>query len=214
MTKARRQADAAAKCIARPATTNTEPVAGGTALRLPPAMPMEEWQEVGRKIFGAADSSAWWLGDWLIYGRTTYPDRYRHAVEETLLDYQTLRNYAWVARRYVPRRRRPTLSFQHHAELAGLPEAEQEHWMDRAERLNWSKSFLRSRVRAARLGEEPVPAVEPAEPRVDIQVKLAKDRQTRWSHAASAANQDLQTWAMSILDDAAELVLELRPASA
>ncbi|WP_217503333.1 LmbU family transcriptional regulator [Streptomyces lunaelactis] len=179
------------------------PVAEGTALQLPPSIPLEEWQDIGRKIFGAADSTSWWLGDWLAYGRSTYPDRYRRAVEETLLDYQTLRNYAWVSRRYAPRRRRATLSFQHHAELASLPEAEQEYWMDRAERLNWSKSFLRNRVRAARQGEEPA-AVEA---RVDIHLNLPQERRTRWSQAASAAEQDLQSWAMSMLDDAAAHIL-------
>ncbi|MER7111549.1 LmbU family transcriptional regulator [Streptomyces sp. NPDC000229] len=175
-------------------------VARSTALHLPPAIPLDEWQDIGKKISGAAESSAWWLGDWLIYGRSAYPDRYRHAVEETLLDYQTLRNYAWVARRYVPRRRRPTLSFQHHAELAGLPEDEQEFWLDRAERLNWSKSFLRSRVRAARQGEEGTAAVES---RMQIQLNLPQDRWQRWSQAASAAEQDLQSWAMARLDAAA-----------
>lgn len=174
-----------------------DPVARSTSLRLPPAMPLDEWQSIGSRISGAADSSAWWLGDWLIYGRTAYPDRYRTAVEETLLDYQTLRNYAWVARRYVPRRRRPTLSFQHHAELASLPEDEQEFWMDRAERLSWSKNFLRSRVRAARQGEE---AASDAESRLHIQLSLPQDRWQRWSRAASTAGQDLQAWAMSHLD--------------
>ncbi len=166
---------------------------------------MDEWQDIGKRIFAAADSSAWWLGDWLIYGRSTYPDRYRRAVEETLLDYQTLRNYAWVARRFPPRRRRPALSFQHHAELASLPEDEQEYWMDRAEKLNWSKSFLRSRVRAARQREE---TGQEATTRMHIQMNLAQDRRRRWAAAASAAEQDLPTWAMSMLDDAAASVLQ------
>ena len=42
-----------------------------------------------------------------------------------MLDYQTLRNYAWVARRFAMSRRRDTLSFGHHAEVPALPEPEQ-----------------------------------------------------------------------------------------
>ncbi|MFF0744433.1 LmbU family transcriptional regulator [Streptomyces sp. NPDC004111] len=195
---------AAAPAVPAGSDAASAPVAEGTSLRLPPSLPLDEWQDLGRKIFGAADSSSWWLGDWLVYGRSAYPDRYRRAVEETLLDYQTLRNYAWVARRYAPHRRRAGLSFQHHAELASLPENEQEYWMDRAERLNWSKSFLRNRVRAARQGEEPA-AVEQ---RVDIHLNLPQERRDRWSQAALDAEQDLQTWAMSMLDDAAAHILK------
>ena len=49
------------------------------------------------------------------------------------LDYQTLRNYAWVARRFPAGRRRAGVSFAHHAEVARLPEPEQDYWLRRAE---------------------------------------------------------------------------------
>jgi hypothetical protein len=42
----------------------------------------------------------------------------------TGLDYQTLRNYAAVARRFELSRRRDNLSFHHHAELCALSESQ------------------------------------------------------------------------------------------
>lgn len=40
------------------------------------------------------------LGDWLAYGQAVYANRHRTAVERTSLNYQALRNYAWVARQF------------------------------------------------------------------------------------------------------------------
>src|ERR1700722_7401923 len=86
------------------------------SLALPPELPIEEWVHVGRQIAVIADSSAWWLGDWLLYGECSYPDRYRRAIEETSLNPQTLRNYAWVERKVPPSRLLDKLSVQHHME--------------------------------------------------------------------------------------------------
>ncbi|QFR02869.1 hypothetical protein F9278_28370 [Streptomyces phaeolivaceus] len=176
-----------------------------TSLDLPPSIPLDEWRRIGKQIFVVADSSAWWLGDWLIYGQSAYPDRYRRAIEETSLDYQTLRNYAWIARRFSPARRRAALSFQHHAEVASLQEREQDYWLERAERLGWSRNFLRNRLKGARQGEE---AKDKTIARMSIQMSVPKDRRQYWAQAASSAEQDLDTWAMSILDDAAATVLD------
>ncbi|MFB7632021.1 LmbU family transcriptional regulator [Streptomyces sp. NPDC056149] len=180
-----------------------------TTLELPSGISLDDWQRIGKQLYVAADSSAWWLGDWLIYGRSAYPDRYQRAVEETQLDYQTLRNYAWVARRFSPLRRRSGLSFQHHAELASLPESEQDYWLDRAERLSWSRNFLRARVKAAREGRPDDLVAQDAERiTLRIQVNVSRDRRLRWAQAAADADQDLQGWAMSILDYAAAAVLK------
>ena len=98
-----------------------------------------------------ADSSAWCLGDWVVFGASRYSDRYLRAIEQAGLEYQTLRNYAWVARRFESSRRREALSFQHHAEVASLPEPEQDLWLQRADAAQWSKTELRRRISAERL---------------------------------------------------------------
>lgn len=119
-------------------------------LELPATLEFGAWEQAGLKIARIADSSAWCLGDWLIYGQNVYAGRYRHAVAMAGLDYQTLRNYAWVARRFELCRRREGLSFQHHAEVAALSVADQDRWLDRAEQGGWSRNQLRSGIRAER----------------------------------------------------------------
>ncbi|GAA1937017.1 hypothetical protein GCM10009754_00040 [Amycolatopsis minnesotensis] len=170
-----------------------------TSLQLPPSMSLDEWRRVGREIFVISDSSAWWLGDWLIYGQSEYPNRYKRAIMETQLDYQTLRNYAWVARRYPATRRRAALSFQHHAELTSLPEHQQDEWLDRAEKFGWSRNELRNRVRAGRNSLQKTEDVTVRK----ILVNFPTDKQERWLKAAKNAEQDLLTWIVSSLDDAA-----------
>lgn len=118
-------------------------------LLLPRQLPFQAWLSIGSQLSAVANSSAWCLGDWLAYGETAYNGRYRDAIERTSLDYQTLRNYAWVARSFELSRRRDTLSFGHHAEVAALPEVEQDFWLRKAEELDWSRNQLRREVRAS-----------------------------------------------------------------
>src|SRR5262249_61684833 len=114
-------------------------------------MPFETWCEVGARVGFLHDASAWWIGDWLAYGVKTFPDRYRTAIEATGFEYQTLRNYAWVAGRFPPRRRHAGLSFGHHAEVAALDEVDQETWLMRSTTNAWARAELRRQLRAARL---------------------------------------------------------------
>jgi hypothetical protein len=99
---------------ARPGVAVLRP---GIGLALPARLPFERWLDIGMQLSAATTSVAWCLGDWLAFGERAYAGRYRQAVEATCLDYQTLRNYAWVARRFAMSRRPDTLSFGHHAEV-------------------------------------------------------------------------------------------------
>lgn len=164
-------------------------------------MPLDEWKRLGQQIFLINDSSAWWLGDWLVYGQVTFPDRYRRAVRETSLDYQTLRNYAWVARNICPNRRRAGLSFQHHAEVVALPENEQDSWLGKAEELRWSRNQLRGAIRDSRALPDARNAVAP----VGIQMTVAPERQQLWQGAANRRQCDLLEWIALTLDEAAQV---------
>ncbi|TDD37583.1 hypothetical protein E1287_08335 [Actinomadura sp. KC06] len=168
-------------------------------------MSLDAWRRLGRQIFLISDSSGWWLGDWLIYGQDQFPDRYRRALAETSLDYQTLRNYAWVARQFAPERRRDGLSFQHHAEVAGLPEPDQDIWLSRAERHGWSRNALRRHLQASReLGRATVEVT-------NIQVHVVAQRRDHWQRAADKKQQELVAWMVAILDEAAASTLEAAP---
>jgi hypothetical protein len=146
----------------------------------PQSLSERSWEQIGTSLRELTNSSAWWLADWLIYGEAAYGwKRYREAIERTGLDYQTLRNYAWVARRFQPSRRRDGLSFAHHAELARLGPAEQDYWLRKAEQQKWSRNELRRSVRTslAERGSETTAAVTDGEP-VEGVLQLAESAAT------------------------------------
>lgn len=163
-------------------------------MQLPAALPIDTWQRIGEQIAGLGNSSAWWLGDWLIHGECAYPNRYRQALAALRLDYQTLRNYAWVCRSVEAARRREKLSFQHHAEVAALPRAEQDVWLDRAVALRWSRNMLRKQLRK---GGEPMAG------RVTLRIVITPEQRHRWEAAASRVGRPLAEWMSDVLNKAA-----------
>ncbi|MFJ3090085.1 LmbU family transcriptional regulator [Streptomyces sp. NPDC086838] len=169
-----------------------------TRLRLPEDLALEAWCRIGDQILAVSDSSAWWIGDWLVFGQRKYRDRYQRAMKETLLDYQTLRNYAWVARKFVPQRRREDLTFQHHMEVASLPEEQQDHWLDFAVRLKWSKTELRRQIKASTAPDDP-----PGRAEVSLNLRLEETRVKRWELAARRNSTSLTEWISTVLDGAA-----------
>ena len=187
----------------------------GRGLQLPRQLSFDRWLGVGRRLSDFHSSSAWCLGDWLVYGEVAFEGRYREAIEQTSLDYQTLRNYAWVVRRFCLSRRRDSLSFGHHAEVAALPEVEQDFWLGKAEEFGWPVKRLRREVRAS-LSERsaagcPVrpggsrsdcPADE-AQATASLQIRLTPEQMHACQAAASRAGVTVQAWAVQSLDQAA-----------
>jgi hypothetical protein len=167
-----------------------------TSMQFDPLLPFESWQALGAKIGRHCNASAWWLGDWLAFGQNKYGRRYKDAIAVTGLDYQTLRNYAVVARRFEPSRRRDDCSFQHHADVCALPDDAQDLWLELAARRRWSKRELRRRVRAslmapARAGETTV-----------VRITVESQRERRWREAAERAECGLERWIVEALDAA------------
>jgi len=204
-------------------------------LELPRRLAFEAWLRIGTQLSAAVSSSAWCLGDWLVYGQAAFKGRYRDALEQTSLDYQTLRNYAWVARRFPVSRRRDNLSFGHHAETAALPEPEQDYWLRKAADQRWSRNQLRQEVRAslrerhtgtalAGAGQPPQPAhehVPPAgETRPDngpapgislqhgILITVTAGQLELCHRAAASHHLPLQAWAARTLNQAARQAIQ------
>jgi hypothetical protein len=166
-------------------------------------LPFDAWVAIGERISEVSVASGWWLGDWLVYGQHAYGERYRRALDATHLDYQTLRNYAWIARRFPPSRRRVSLSLQHHAEVAALPDATQDLWLQRAERLGWSRNQLRRR----RLEQRMRPAAEVPDDQVTCRITVGAGRQQRWREAAGLCDQEFAEWMIRAVDSAADEIL-------
>ncbi|MEU9169208.1 LmbU family transcriptional regulator [Streptomyces sp. NPDC048420] len=172
---------------------------------MPPDLSFADWASAGRKLARIADATCWCLGDWLAHGQTRFRGRYQRAAEEVGLNSQTLRNYAWLARKFSHDRRRPALSLQHHAEVAPLPVPEQDHWLRLAEERSWSRNELRRRIRTTRTAGTPgKPAPDSAaRPGRLPPLPVTVEEVTRWHSAAEQRATDLSTWMVQTLNDAA-----------
>jgi hypothetical protein len=170
-------------------------------LAFPKELTFDAWQQAGLRVARIVNSSAWYLGDWLVYGQQHYVDRYKRAIDLVGLDYQTLRNYAWVARKVEYPRRRQNLSFQHHAEVAALDPDDQSRWLLLAEQNDWSRNQLRHAVRgsdggAARDKRPVLPWVSVPDARVEA-----------WRRAAAEADVEFGAWVVMALDQVAGTAL-------
>jgi hypothetical protein len=185
-------------------------------LNLPRDLPFDTWLRIGRHLSVLATSSAWCLGDWLVYGEAAYSGRYRDAIERTSLDYQTLRNYAWVARCFSLSRRRDRLSFSHHLEVAALPEPEQDFWLRKAEEHGWSRNRLRREVRSSlsqrsASGEtdtDLTPIGDKGAGELRIKLKLTPGQLELCEKAAVKEGLSVECWAAAILEHAAQSAVE------
>jgi hypothetical protein len=200
--------------ILRTARGNDTLILPKNGLHFSGQLSFEKWVWIGKQLSDLTSSSAWRLGDWLAYGESAYKGRYRDAVEQTSLDYQTLRNYAWVAKRFTLSRRRDALSFGHHAEVAVLSEPEQDFWLRKAEQERWSRNRLRREVRASLRERERVagaeqPSSSPGarEPErqssTTIQLRLSPEQRETCQAAAEACGVGLEIWAVQVLESAA-----------
>jgi hypothetical protein len=181
-------------------------------LELREGIDFDTWNDVGSWLVAISNASAWCLGDWLVYGQRAFGERYRTALVETGLDYQTLRNYAWVARRFPHTRRHKKVSFQHHAEVAALPEPVQELWLQRAERLRWSRNELRRQLGSARRSHvDPVAEDPVVDDPVVVRIKVQGGRERHWREAAAACDQSLVDWMVTLADLAASAALDHGP---
>ena len=121
-----------------------------TGLTLPEEQTFGEWLEVGETLKTIHGATQWWLGDWLNTGERRYGEMYSQALDATDYAYQTLRDAAWVAGKVELSRRRDSLSWSHHKEVAACEPDEQEMWLELAEREGLPQKALRQRIREAR----------------------------------------------------------------
>lgn len=180
---------------------------------------------MGEQLFAVADSSTWWIADWLVFGESAFLDRYEEAIRKTQLNYQTLRNYAWVARRFDMSRRRGELTFGHHAELAALDKPEQDYWLHKAVEYGWSRNRLRSEVRGSwrerqdqagsAAADSAIDGPEAIAPRFSIRqgigcpsretlaLQLTPEQVEMFRSIAENQHLSLDEWAISVLETAA-----------
>ena len=162
-------------------------------LHLPEGLSFDEWEEVGQALFWmkerlteAQETIAWAIGDYLQYGEFTYGEKFAQAVEIFGKSESRLLNLQWVAKHIPPERRRHTLSFRHHEEVAGLEPQDQDELLSRAEQEGLTSQDMREERRKLKGGEEY--AKDDAEIALDNAVDAVKRLPVRsWANAIMGA---------------------------
>jgi len=105
-------------------------------------LPFNEWRDLVRQVLATTDRSLWTLGDLWLYGQEHYGRDYHAGLRELEAESRLMQIGARIARGYAPPRRRGQLSFELHAVVAGQEAAEQDRWLDEAERHGWNREQL------------------------------------------------------------------------
>ena len=117
-----------------------------TGLELPENLTFEEWSQIGETLQNIERSVMWWIGDWWAFGEHKYGELSAQASGDDGYSAQTLMDAAWVSRKVEISRRRESLSWSHHREIAALDPDEQTEVLDIAETESLSRNDLRKRV--------------------------------------------------------------------
>lgn len=111
-----------------------------------------DWLAAGRSLSGSASDQSWAFADWLAAGHAAWgAEAMREAAESTGAPSGKISNYLAVSKAYPPIRRRISLTFSHHLEVARLPDTEREQLLDRAEAGEWTRAEIRAAAREASL---------------------------------------------------------------
>jgi N6-adenosine-specific RNA methylase IME4 len=124
----------------------------------------DEWVERGRSLCGQWKRQGWEIGDWWRDGSHRYGERAKAAARGIFgLEFGTLRNLGRVAEAFETSRRRDVLTFNHHAEVAALPEEQADYLLERAVKEELSTRELRvevSKIRNAAQIQAPIASIE------------------------------------------------------
>jgi hypothetical protein len=101
-------------------------------LTLPESLSFEQWAEVGRNLCRSDQVMKWWIGDWAAFGLRKY-GQLKEFAEINGINYQSLRDMAWVSEKVELSRRRDNLEWSKHREVAALEPKDQEKWLAKAE---------------------------------------------------------------------------------
>lgn len=123
-----------------------------TGIQFNEELTFEEWDALGQKLAPIGKSIGFIIGDWINYGESRYGEKYEEALTRTGLAYQTLRQYAYVARKVEMYLRKYNLDYYIHATVAKLKtDEEKQHWLDIADKHKLSVRRLRKSINFGRL---------------------------------------------------------------
>jgi hypothetical protein len=126
-----------------------------TGIQFSQELNFDEWSSLGQKLSPIGKSIGFIIGDWINYGQDRYGEKYTEALAKTGLTYQTLQNYAYVARKVETSCRHENLGFEHHYVVAKLKtDEEKKHWLDMADQHDLSVRRLRKSINFGRVASE------------------------------------------------------------
>lgn len=129
-------------------------------------LPLEAYERIGIVLAGLDRGIPWAVGDWMLYGerRADWGEKAAQAQDASKISPETALHYRWVCQRIEPFRRRPGLTFSHHAAVAGMDPADQERLLTEAELNGWTVRELRRRAGEGRRPSPPAPATAAGSP--------------------------------------------------
>lgn len=119
---------------------------------------IEEWHKAVLGIQKVHGMMQFYLGDLMVYAESPVTgwgeSKYSDLIEHTGYDYQTLRNFASISRRFVPQfreevlslRKDTSLSFGHFNIVAGLDDVPAKHFLEMVRDSRWTVEKLRNEV--------------------------------------------------------------------
>jgi hypothetical protein len=142
--------------------------ASAVSLKIPTGLEASQWKAIGHELHRRRGASMFWIGDWVNYGQAEYGAKYNDAkkvfCDESSAyggyDENTLRVASSVCARVPDVIRVTSLSFGHHALVAGMPHEEQKMWLARAAKGKWPRALLSLKIREA-LGDEGAKQINP-----------------------------------------------------
>ena len=150
-----------------------------TGIQFNQELSFAEWDDLGQKLAPIGKSLGFILGDWINYGEKEFGQKYEEVVTRTGIPYQTLSNYAYVARKVELSCRQDNLGFEHHAVVAKLKPDQQEHWLEMTKDHNLSVRRLRKSINFGRLATDEEVEGDPAD-RGHVTYLALLNRLRRW----------------------------------
>ena len=133
-----------------------------TALIIKRTLNWEECQILVNCLHGMHTAIAWYAGDLMNYTYSLFGENFAQLFKDW--DPQTLSNWKWVAKSIPASRRRETVKWSIHAQVAKLPSDQQEKWLQATEENKWSvrqlKEAMTPKVIASSSIEETSPTTE------------------------------------------------------
>lgn len=116
-----------------------------TGLKIDETINFDEWQKLGGVLQQIETCRQWWWGDYIRFGERKFGEMYVQAIDETKLEYSTLRDYVWVANTFNLSDRSDNLSWDIHRRAASAPEPL--NVLQEAEENKWTRRDVQERVK-------------------------------------------------------------------